>query len=154
MAGSMWESLANAGNRVKQEYRDFVDIPNRANDAALRRFPDSAQDSSMKNAFRHSLGTGMIANKLGGGVLGATAAKLAGYGWETLGAAENIRSPKQWEDTKHDLNANAIGASVATQTQNQQQLENMLEGLARRSRVREPLGAFEPSHGQMTRSVR
>jgi hypothetical protein len=150
----MWDSLAKAGRNIKKEYNDFVNIPDRASSIAENRFPDSARDSSMKNAFRHSLGTGMITNKLGGGVLGATAAKLAGYGWESLGAAENIRNPEQWKDTKHDLNANAIGASVATQIGNQQQLEDMLEAMARRSSVREPLGAFEPSHGQMTRSRR
>jgi len=150
----MWDSLAKAGRNIKKEYNDFVNIPDRAFSISENRFPDSARDSSMKNAFRHSLGTGMIAHKLGGGVLGATAAKLAGYGWESLGAADNIRNPEQWEDTKHDLNANAIGAAVATQTENQQQLEDMLEAMTRRSRVRKPLDAFEPSHGQMTRSQR
>ena len=145
MSNSMWESLA-------QGFKEFRNIPSRADAIAREKFPDSARDASKQNAFRHSLGTGMMTNKFGGGALGAAAAKLAGYGWEALGTMDNIRSPEQWADTKHDLNANAIGANAAIYTEGQQQLEQMLESLTNRSRIREPFGATELGNGQMTRS--
>lgn len=129
-----------------QALQEFSRIPGQADDLAERHFPGSARDASTKNAFRHALGTGMMAQKLGGGHAGAMLAKLAGYGWEGLNGFTG------GEDMRHDLNANAIGARVATQTRNQGEMVEALRRLALQSAPAAAPGFFERSPGYLTRS--
>lgn len=122
-------------------------------------FPDSARDASQKNAFRHALGTGILTQKLGGGPIAATVAKLAGYGWEGIGAAQKLMdggglSPAYREDTLYDLNANAHGARLAQQTRNQDELVAALRRMAQGSVQESPPGLFEGARPQLTHAVR
>lgn len=153
-----WRSLGTAfkeaPGKLVNELQAFGQIPGQADQIAEERFPNSARDSSTKNAFRHALGTGMVTQRLGGGPIAAAAAKMAGYGWEALGARELLRSEDHRIDTLHDLNANAIGADVATQTANQQEMIERLDQLARESKPTLPRNMFRASNGAFTRSVR
>ena len=126
----------------------------RADNIAEQNFPDSARDASAKNAFRHALGTGMLTQELGGGAAGAVLAKMAGWGWEGLGASQLADSADHRLDTRHDLNANNIGASVATQVKNEAELVARLKQMANASVVAEPPGFFEPGVPRMTRAVK
>jgi hypothetical protein len=152
-----WKDLGtNARNfNPYASLQRFGQIPDEADTIANREFPGSARDASTKNAFRHALGTGMMTQQLGGGPVAGTVAKGAGYLWEALGARNWAGDvPGYRDDTRHDLNANAIGASVAQQTGSQEELINALRGLATQARQTQPPGVFEASPGYMTRSVR
>lgn len=143
----------NTVDSLVQGLQKLGKVPGRADAIAERLFPDSARDASTKNAFRHALGTGMLTHELGGGTLGAGLAKGAGYLWEGLSAAELIDSPEARQDALHDLNANAIGAQVATQTSNQNDLVEALRALALQSRQEAPPSVFAPTPGYMTHTV-
>lgn len=129
-----------------------ISTSGQASDIAEQQFPDSARDSSTKNAFRHALGTGMVAQGLGGGALGAALAKGIGYSWEGWGLYDQGTGPAHVLDTKHDLNANAIGADVSQKTNNQQEMITALRNLALQSVPVKPPGFFEPSPGYLTRT--
>lgn len=149
----------NLLQKMKDWGQNFATIPDQADAIASNMFPNSARDASMQNAFRHSLGTGMMAQALGGGAIGATLAKMAGWGWEGIGAAEKLYSSGQIpaayaQDTMHDLNANNIGASIAARTQSQAELVNALAQMARASQVEAPPGMFSPGVPRLTRSVK
>jgi hypothetical protein len=135
-----WNELGTAfqtaPKRFVSELQSFGRIPEEADRIAEQRFPNSARDNSAKNDFRHALGTGMLAQRLGGGFLGANLAKMAGYGWEALGAKEFIRDEKHRQDTLQDLKANAIGARFAQETDNQQELIRQLDSYVRTNRSR------------------
>ena len=160
-----WGDVKSNASNLWTNMKRFGDIPGEADQIAEQNFPDSARDSSTKNAFRHALGTGMMAQQLGAGrgglhgVAAATLAKLAGYGWEGLGADKytgsmnNLQPTAYRNDTKHDLNANALGASAAMGT-DQAGLVKALKSMAQQSQVQQPPGLFESSPGYMTRTVR
>lgn len=123
---------ANAAANWWNEIQSFTQ---QADAEAERRFPNQARDSSQKNAFRHALGAGRLAQLLGSNsgipiVEGAArgAAKLAGYGWEGLGGRENWRS----QDMRHDLNANAQGIRQSSQAAGFNELANTLASFAAR----------------------
>lgn len=133
---------------------ELREIPNRASDIAEATYGQrSARDASEKNAFRHALGTGMLAHKIGGGPLGAIAAKLVGYGWEAPTLLDPRSTPAERADSKHDLNANAVGAWVSMGAQDQAALVEALKGYAARSAVSEPPSVFARHQGRLTRSV-
>jgi hypothetical protein len=146
--------------RIVSAVKNFQELPGKVSNIADLAFPDSARDSSAKNAFRHSLGTGIMAQKMGanqGGILGFLAPKIAkglGYGWEAMGAMDYATDPKHRLDTKYDLNANAIGAQMAGQTKDEASLIEALKRMATDSRQTSPVGIFAPSPGYMTRSVK
>lgn len=146
--------------RISSAVKEFKELPGKASDIADAAFPDSARDLSTKNAFRHSLGIGMLAQQMGanqGGIFGFLAPKIAkglGYGWEAMGAMDYATDPKHRLDTKHDLNANAIGAQMASQTKDEVSLIEALKRMATDSRQTLPVGIFAPSPGYMTRSVK
>lgn len=150
----MGEAFRTAPSRFVSELQSFGRIPEQADRIAEQKFPGSARDSSAKNAFRHALGTGMLAQRLGGGDIGANLAKMAGYGWEALGARKFLTVPEHRMDTLHDLNANAIGARVATETTNQQELIRQLESYARNAKNQLPPGVLAASKGYMTMTKR
>lgn len=135
-----WKEMGTAFQTAPQklitELQSFGRIPEEADRIAEQRFPNSARDNSAKNDFRHALGTGMLAQRLGGGFLGANLAKMAGYGWEALGAKEFIRDDRHRQDTFQDLKANAIGAKFAQETGNQQELIRQLDSYVRANRSR------------------
>ncbi len=153
--GDMGRNAAGLYGSLKQ----MGSIPGEADAIAEQMYPNSARDSSTKNAFRHALGTGLIAQHLGAGnggaqgIAAATLAKMAGYGWEGLGVVDNFTKHGSLTDTRHDLNANAIGASAAMGT-DKQSLIQALQGMANASVVEAPPTAFQYSPGHMTRTVR
>jgi hypothetical protein len=149
-----WAGVSQRAAAAYDSLKNFGSIPTRADGIAEQEFPNSARDASTKNAFRHALGTGMMTQALGGGQLGGALAKGAGYLWEGLGAKDFIDNrPGYREDTKHDLNANSVGATVGQQTINQQELINALRGLAANAPLQQAPGIFAPSPGYLTRSV-
>ena len=153
---TLWNSRLLAGlvKPAAQKWDRLKTFANRADDIAEREFPNSARDASDKNAFRHALGTGMLTQELGGGPMAATMAKMAGWGWEGLGASQLIDSKQHRLDTRHDLNANNIGASVAMASKNEAELVARLKQLASVAAVEQPPGFFEPPVPRLTRSVR
>lgn len=137
--------------------REFVKIPDAADATAEKHFPDEARDSSTKNAFRHALGTGRMAQMLGADSdipivknAAAGAAKVAGYAWEALGAGD--RNEEQIRDSRHDLNANAIGAKTAKETKGREALVDSLLEKAKSTRLEEPPTEFAKSPGYFTRT--
>lgn len=150
-----WAGVSHRAAAAYDSLKNFGSIPERADGIAEQAYPGSARDASTKNAFRHALGTGMMTQALGGGQLGGALAKGAGYLWEGLGAKDFMDNrPGYREDTRHDLNANAIGASVAQRTMSQQELITALRGMASASQQQQAPGIFSPSSGHLTRSVR
>ena len=162
MAGYPWDTqgwadlvkpVQDGYQAAMAKYGRLQTLTGRADDIADREFPNSARDASTKNAFRHSLGTGMLAQELGGGPIAAGAAKAVGLGWEALGALGLPGNKAAQQDTLHDLNANAVGA-LATQYQTDQAgLVAHLKRLAQEAPVVQPRGFFEPSRGNLTRTV-
>lgn len=148
-AVSPFNSLKNYGQHV-------LSIPARADYIASNEFPLSAtpRDHGTGNAFRHALGTGMLAQEFGGGPVAAAAAKGIGYLWEGLNPKALVTSAKHRSDTLNDLNANALGATVARQTNNNQELIEALKKMALQSVPSQAPGFFSPSPGYMTRSDR
>ena len=155
MPNSLWDSKLISGlvQPAKDKWNRLTTFTNRADDIAEREFPDSARDASTKNAFRHALGTGMLTQELGGGPMAAAVAKMAGWGWEGLGARQLINSPEHRLDTRHDLNANNIGASVAMASKNEAELVARLKQLASVARVEQPPGFFERGRPYLSRTV-
>lgn len=165
-------SLANARVPGLRDHTDpsvigwakhLLSLPKQADDAAEAEFPDSARDSSVKNSYRHALGTGLLAQELGaneGGVRGAVAqglAKAAGYGWEALGYATDPAHAKDKAyntDTKHDLNSNAVGAKQAGLSATREELARRLKAMALQSPPVEAPGFFESSPGYLSRTER
>jgi hypothetical protein len=143
--------------------KHLLSLPKQADDAAEAQFPDSARDSSVKNAYRHALGTGLLAQELGaneGGVRGAVAqglAKAAGYGWEAIGYATAPAQAKDKAyntDTRHDLNANAVGAKQAGLSATREELARRLKAMALQSPPVEAPGFFATSPGYLSRTAR
>lgn len=156
MPNSLWDSKLISGllQPAADKWNRLSTFTERADGIAEKAFPDSARDASTKNAFRHALGTGMLTQELGGGPIAATLAKMAGWGWEGLGAGQLMDSPQYRLDTRHDLNANNIGASVAMGSKNEAELVARLKQLASVAAVEQPPGFFEPPVPRLTRTVR
>lgn len=134
-------------------WNEMQTFTHKADDEAERRFPDQARDSSQKNAFRHALGAGRLAQLLGAdsGIpvvsdAARGAAKLAGYGWEFVGGPDNWKG----QDMRHDLNANAIGISQSSNAPGFGLLADQLELIARSSRKESPPGVLDKSVGYFT----
>lgn len=128
-------------NALSSWWNDMQTFTHEADNEAEKRFPGQARDSSVKNAYRHALGSGRLAQLLGANsgiplVEGAArgAAKLAGYGWEALGGPENWRG----QDMRHDLNANAQGIAHTQTAKDFQSLASALESFARGARKEAP----------------
>lgn len=149
---SLQKSLKLPDRSIVEKLRRIGSVERRASDIAEEKFPDSARDASTQNAFRHALGTGMLTNELGGGYVASQVAKGAGYLWEGLGAMDFVNSREHRDDTRHDLNANAIGAKTARQTLTNEELVKRLEARARNARTERPPRTYEPSPGYLTRS--
>lgn len=142
-----YDRLATYGQQLRE-------IPGDAADMASQALPSDTRNSGTQNALRHSLGTGMLTQALGGGPVAAAMAKAGGYVWEArdmLGGGmfdKNIRT-----DSRHDLNANAVGASMGQRTTNPQELLQALKQMALSSAlVKEPPGVFQSSPGYLTRT--
>ncbi len=156
MPNSLWDSKMLSGliQPMANKWDRLSAFTGRADNIAEQAFPDSARDASQKNAFRHALGTGMLTQELGGGPVAATLAKMAGWGWEGMGASQLMDSAKHRLDTRHDLNANNIGASVAMQSKNEAELVARLKQMASVARSEEPPGFFAQGRPYLTRTVR
>lgn len=137
---------------------ELQNVTKRADDEAEKRFPDQERDSSQKNAYRHALGTGRLAQLLGadndvpivGGMISTAAqgaAQGAGYLWEALSLRQNMKDP---EDMRHDLNANYHGAALSAKAKGYDDLANQLEVMARGAVKEEPPGAFSPPRKHLT----
>ena len=154
-----WNSFVQALREAPKKAGDWVNdlrsIPDRADGIAEGVYgSSSARDASAKNAFRHALGTGMLTQKLGGGLVGGTAAKMAGYAWELPTLMSYGSTKEQQADSRHDLNANALGAYLATKTGSQEELVKALRGYAARSVVQDAPPVLSRPVGYLTRSVR
>ena len=152
--GSLKGAVSLPYDTAMAKWGRIKNLTGEADRIAEREFPNSERDSSQKNAFRHSLGTGMLTQELGGNPISAELAKRAGYIWEGLGLEENIQNPKYRQDTYHDLNANALGAIEGTKAKNQQELIAALKTMAQNSKVEAPPSFWQSSPGYMTRSVK
>ena len=155
MPDNSWDSafMASLIQPAKDKWNRLSTFTQQADNIAEANFPNSARDASQKNAFRHALGTGILTQELGGGPIAATMAKMAGWGWEGLGASQLVDSAKYRLDTRHDLNANNIGASVAMQSKDQAELVARLKQMAIASRVEQPPGFFEQGRPYLSRTV-
>lgn len=156
MPNNLWDSnmMSQLLQPAADKWNRLKTFTGRADNIAEQAFPDSARDASQKNAFRHALGTGMLTQELGGGPIAATLAKMAGWGWEGLGASQLMDSSQHRLDTRHDLNANNIGASVAMASKNEAELVARLKQLASVASVEQPPGFFEPPVPRLTRTVK
>lgn len=156
MPNSLWDSKMLSGliQPMADKWDRLSTFTGRADNIAEQAFPDSARDASQKNAFRHALGTGMLTQELGGGPVAATLAKMAGWGWEGMGASQLVDSANHRLDTRHDLNANNIGASVAMRSKNEAELVTRLKQMASVARSEEPPGFFAQGRPYLTRTVR
>lgn len=166
MADNFWSQWLNKAQQYGRAVGDRVeylrDIPNQASDIAEQRFPGYDRDGSTKNAFRHALGTGMLAQELGSSwgnsypakLVGAAAAKAVGHVWEMPTWMNPNSTEAQTADMRHDLNANHIGAVEAMGANSKEDLVKALDYLARNSRQEKPGIAFAPSPGYMTRTGR
>lgn len=143
-------------------FKGIAAIPERADRIAETMYPNDARDSSQKNAFRHALGTGLMSQHFGAGsgpvgnVVGPAVGKGAGYLWEALGYAldpQKVANKAYNTDTLHDLNANAIGASLAGKTSDPNVLVNQLRSLVDSSRQQQPPSALSTSPGYLTYTV-
>lgn len=146
-------ALSQPAQAVSSWWNDLNSFTQQADAEAERRFPDQARDSSQKNAYRHALGAGRLAQLLGAnsgipGVEGVArgVAKMAGYGWEGLGGPENWRS----EDFRHDLNANANGIAQASQNPDFRSLADSLASFAQGARREAPPNALDPARPYFT----
>jgi hypothetical protein len=127
--GGYWAGVSQRAAAAYDSLKNFGNIPSQADGIAEQEF--QGYHSSTKNAFRHALGAGMTSQALGGGQLGSALAKGAGYLWKGLGAKDLINNtPGYRADTLHDLNVNAVGATVAQQTTIHQELINALRAMA------------------------
>lgn len=135
--------------------RELKTVTQAADDTAENEFPNQARDRSVKNAFRHALGTGRLAQLLGAdsGIpvvkdVATGTAKAVGYVWESLDGI-NQKGDKL-NDTRHDLNANAIGADDAKNTKGRAELVNRLKQRAAIARRENPPEVSEQSPGYFT----
>lgn len=134
-------------------FNDLRSFTEAADAEAERRFPNQARDSSQKNAFRHALGAGRLAQLLGSnsGIpvvepIAQGIAKMAGYGWEGLGGMKNWRST----DMRHDLNANAIGIATSANAQDFKSLADSLASYAQSARKEAPPSILDPARPYFT----
>jgi hypothetical protein len=136
------------------------EIPEYATNRAAQLFPD---DGDKENAMRHSLWMGKTAQELGGGLGASLATKLAGYGFEAATAGPYVAEKLMngdfngartvIEDSRQDLNNNAVGINNARYTKDPQQLENDLRGLANRAVEASP-AFYQPSRPYLTRAAK
>ena len=137
---------------INSWFNDLRSFTRKADNEAERRFPNQARDNSQKNAFRHALGAGRLAQLLGANsgipVVEPVArglATLAGYGWEGL-TPQSI----DFTDLKHDLNANSIGISQASKTKDFNSLAESLAGFSKNARRESPPSIFQPARPYLT----
>lgn len=68
--------------------------------------------------------------------------------------ADYLNDPQHRTDTRHDLNANAIGAKTATEVRTQAELVQRLKDLADASRKERPPLIYEGARDHLTHTVR
>lgn len=144
-----------AGEKSRESVEDklgrVAETGHEATAIADENFPGQPWDFSQKNAFRHALGTGLLAHELGGGLSGAALAKLVGYLWEARGLpAEGMSFDDRIEDTKYDLNANAIGAAESVANPDRAALIEALLKQAKAARAESPVGITESTPGYLS----
>lgn len=155
-----WTELKNYGQGIPQTLQEYTDIYQQAAEISDLAYGDTSETSnSRKNAYRHSLGIGMLQDKLAKSplipeVVAEAAAKGAGYLWELADLPKYINDPSHRTDTRHDLTANAAGAYQARNTKSQAELERVLKQMADESRIEQPRAIYERYPGYMTRSVK
>lgn len=131
---------------VSDWWNDLRTFTEKADNEAETRFPGQTRDESVKNAYRHALGAGRLAQLLGGTEASRLSAKVAGYGWEALGGPENWKS----QDMRHDLNANALGIEHSAGAKDFQSLADALASFTRSARKELPPEPVEPARGYFT----
>lgn len=149
------KAVTDSYGSASQWAGEISSFASRADDEAERRFPNQARDESVKNAYRHALGTGRLAQLLGAGegshpavnAFADIASRGAGYVWEGMAAKRNAENPA---DMLHDLNANAMGADLAGKTNGFAGLADALERRAGMAVKEDPPSFFEPARKNLT----
>ena len=154
------KSVVEAYDGAKNWANEVRSVGSRADDEAERRFPGQERDESVKNAYRHALGTGRLSQLLGAdsenpavSAAGQAAGQGAGYLWEIMSAGKSLYdngNAGNLRDTRHDLNANAIGAETAGQTRGFGELADALSARAKGAVREEPPLMFEPPRKHFT----
>ena len=117
-------------------YKNIRNLPEEIGDRQVANFPSGA-DWKQANAFRHSYGTGRLAQELGGGMGAQLVAKLAGYGVEGLTSPANAvykgiknndmnYTVEELRDSLSDINNNAYGATQAGYLKTAKELEDRI----------------------------
>ena len=138
---------------AKQKLNDITGTYSRAASEAERRFPNQDPNNTQKNAFRHALGSGYLAQQLGAGgnpimnLLAQGLAQGAGHAWEAMSLPQNMADPV---DMRHDLNNNYIGIKEAASQKDFDALSNQLYRMAIEAKKEQPPGAFSPARPYMT----
>ena len=169
------DSLRAAGNRIKES--DLVKVmsnyggsavdymmqpAHRASKASQAMYPGQDWDNSQRNALRHSMWIGGMAQAMGAGPdnpirtpLAQVAAKGLGVAHEGISNAYDwwegkAPTPAQSRDTRHDLNNNAIGAEMAGYTKDNDGLLRALSAMSANGRAGAPVGMLAMSDGRLS----
>lgn len=162
-ASNVYTSLKDFGNSVVQPAIDYAMQPaERASIASRDAFPGQPWDGSQRNALRHSLWVGGMAQAMGAGSdhpfispFAQAVAQDAGYAHEGISNAFDWMQGKNQDmfhsrDTLHDLNNNAVGALAAGRTRNNEELLRALTDMAINARRGVPVGMFSPTDGRLS----
>lgn len=91
------KSVVEAYDSAKSWANEVRSVGSRADDEAERRFPGQERDESVKNAYRHALGTGRLSQLLGAdsenpavSAVGQAGGQGAGYLWEIMSAGKSL----------------------------------------------------------------
>ena len=133
------------------EFQTWLHAPSlKASDVAEQTFPGQQWDFSQKNALRHSLATGLWAQRLGGNWLSGKAAQAMGQAWEAVDPRQYGKDIAHRLDTLHDLNNNAVGADAGVRAVNEESLINALVSMAKQARNEAPPKLGQDSPGYLT----
>ena len=77
MLGALASYAEGKARVVSDWWNDLRTFTEKADNEAETRFPGQARDESVKNAYRHALGSGRLAQLLGGTEASRLAAKMA-----------------------------------------------------------------------------
>ncbi len=169
---SFWGSVKNGASNLVDTLKGYGGIAadafmapaNRASQFSQATFPGQDWDNSQRNALRHSLWIGGVAQAMGAGPdnpvltpVAQVAAKGLGYiheglsnSWDAFKNAHQGDGGLHDQDTRHDLNANAVGAEMAGYAKTPEELQRVLANMAVTARQGAPVGMFQMSDGRLS----
>jgi hypothetical protein len=138
-------------------WNKFMELNDKASKASGDAFPGQDWDNTQRNAARHSIWMGLIANQLGGGPIARTAAKGLGYANEAIGLVNGQNTTREGAiDMRHDLNNNAVGLNTLADlnaqgpVSEQQIIDALIQKAKQSQRVSAP-SVLAPDVGVLTR---